>query len=74
MLLHSLATFLVSLMSCGVVVVSENRLQLTLNDVRVEENCIIMLKISLNNVMKRNANSRQKKQATGAPRMAVLLT
>jgi hypothetical protein len=28
----------VSLMSCGVIIVSKNRLQLTLSDVRVEQN------------------------------------
>ena len=66
--------FVVSLMSCGVIIVPVNRLQLTLSEVCVEENCIIKLKISLNNVMKRSASSRQKKQATDAPRTSVLLT
>lgn len=70
----TIATSVVSLMSCGVIIVSENRLQLTLIDVRVEENCIIKLKISLNNVMKRSASLRQKKQATDPPRTSVLLT
>lgn len=65
---------MVSLMSCGVIIVSENRIQLTVSDVRVEEKCIIKLKISLNNVMKRGASSRQKKQAINAPRTSVLLT
>lgn len=70
----TIATSVVRLMPCGVIIVSENILQLTLSDIRVEENCIIMLKISLNNVMKRRANSKQKKQATEAPRTSVLLT
>ena len=70
----TIATSVVSLVSCGVIIVSEDILQLRLSDIRVEENCIIMLKISLNNVMKRTASSRQKKQATDAPRTSVLPT
>jgi hypothetical protein len=66
--------FVVSLTSCGVIIVLENRLQLTLSEACVEKNCIIKLKISLNNVMKRSASSRQKKQATDVPRTSVLLT
>ena len=70
----TIATCVLSLMSCGVIIVSENRLQLTLSDIRVEENCSIMLKISLNNVMQRTISCRQRKQATDAPRTSVLLT
>ena len=70
----TIATSVVSLISCGVIIVSENVLRPTLSDIRVKENCIIMLKISLNNVMKRRASSRQKKQATDPPRTSVLLT